>query len=134
MDNICQKPDASTISQSQLSDLLAQVMGSYRDVYITIDAIDELERDTQDELLKSLWPMENASLLITSRPSVEPPAGLSPQREITRMSIGDQNRHDINLFVHHTLKNTGKFVDILGGANPIEEVIVNKIDAKASGM
>lgn len=123
----------SSVTQTRTLDLLLQVMGLHEEVYLAIDALDELHRDTQDELLRIIWAMENARLLLTSRP-MNPPGNLLPQREITWLSIVEQNRHDIHLFVHHTLKTTGKFVDILGTENPIEEEIVEKIDAKASGM
>lgn len=108
-------------------------MGFYNEVYLVIDALDELHRDTKDELLRIIWAMENASLLLTSRPT-NPPGNFVPQREIAWMPIAEQNRHDIHLFVKSTLTTTGKFLDILGTANPIEEKIVDKIDAKASGM
>lgn len=108
-------------------------MALYEDVYLVVDALDELHRDTQDELLRIISTMENASLLLTSRPMISP-GNLIPQREVAEMVIAEQNRHDIHLFVHHTLKTTGKFLDILGIENPIEEKIVDKIDAKASGM
>lgn len=123
----------SPIAQTRTQDLLAQIMALYEDVYLVVDALDELHRDTQDELLRIISTMENASLLLTSRPMISP-GNLIPQREVAEMVIAEQNRHDIHLFVHHTLKTTGKFLDILGIENPIEEKIVDKIDAKASGM
>lgn len=123
----------SPIAQTRTQDLLAQIMALYEDVYLVVDALDELHRDTQDELLRIISTMENASLLLTSRPMISP-GNLVPQREVAEMVIAEQNRHDIHLFVHHTLKTTGKFLDILGIENPIEEKIVDKIDAKASGM
>ncbi|KAF5326452.1 hypothetical protein D9611_000968 [Ephemerocybe angulata] len=130
---------STALQPEHVPDILQRVLSLYRRVFIVVDALDELQKDTRDKLVRLLWPMANVNILLTSRPNVTPnpstgAGSILLEREVIRLQIVEQNRADIDLFVTTALQSTDRLSEILEETQSLSDQIVSKINLKASGM
>ncbi|KAH9484675.1 Vegetative incompatibility protein HET-E-1 [Psilocybe cubensis] len=118
-------------SETELITILSNMILSFTNVRVVLDALDELPDCAQIELMSVLRRLP-VSLFFTSRI-----IGLEIfdlPNDTIHMTIGDQNQGDIRLFLHKTIPRTASVARIVRQNAEFLEEICDKILAISNGM
>ncbi|TFK23447.1 hypothetical protein FA15DRAFT_745227, partial [Coprinopsis marcescibilis] len=119
-------------SKNDLLILLKKLLVSFRKVFTSIDALDEVADDTKYDILQSVGSLPpNTSVLLTSRP-VNCIAYLLPHAEHVSMENG--TAQDIETFIMVKIEQTPRLRSILKKNAALIKEVCDKIQEKSQGM
>ncbi|KAJ2915523.1 hypothetical protein MD484_g4900, partial [Candolleomyces efflorescens] len=108
-------------------------MELYQKVYIVVDALDELQESTRNNLLRLLISLPKGHIFVTSRPmNIGDPSHHG--RPVMHLPIDEQNRSDISTFVSTALKESVLLSDLLTSDAPAHDQIIEKVNQNSQGM
>jgi hypothetical protein len=122
--------EATRPHEQNLLELFQKLIGSFKQAYIIIDAVDEASDDTRDHLLRALSPLR-ANLLLTSRPS-----NLSKHlpQDALFVYIDALNQQDIKHFIDENFQQSIRLLDLLEGKEEDGKEIRAELTEKSNGM
>jgi hypothetical protein len=121
------------LSEERAFSTLAKILGLYQEVYIIVDALDELQESTRHNLLRLLTSLPKGHIFLTSRP-MNMGGRCLHGRPLVHLPIEEQNRSDISAFVSTALKDSVPLSDLLTSNAPAHDEIIKKVDQKSRGM
>ena len=105
-------------------------IGTYSQVYIIADALDECLEENQGELIETLRSLSDVKLMFTSRPLVV----IEQQLEgVERLHISAKNA-DVRKYIEGRISKTPVLTRHVRANQTLREDIINEIVSKAEGM
>ena len=125
----------SSFSVPELIGYLDTVISSYSRTFVIIDALDEYETGSRDELLETIFHLQKTtklSFLATSRPILEI-ISMFEESDIERHVVEIQaEAEDLRTFLGGRMRREMKFMRKV--SEPVKEEIVSEIVAASGGM